>query len=104
MAKEIPDVIEPSYTIPQFCAAEQISTPTYYNLKKLGLAPKEMRGPLNIVRISHQARLDFQRRMEQPSEEANKRAEKARAKSRRAAKNAIKSPTHVSNTRRRRTA
>jgi hypothetical protein len=55
---------ERSYTIAEFCRLDRISAPTFYKLKRLGLGPREMRGPLNIVRISHAARLAWQRAME----------------------------------------
>ena len=49
---------EPSYSIKQFCEAEGISGPTYFKLREAGLGPEEMRpGGLNMVRITHAARI-----------------------------------------------
>ena len=94
---------EPSYTIGEFCRAERISLPTFYKLKRLGLGPREMRNGA-LIRISHQARVDWQRARENPAgEEAVavlKSAEAIRARSRAAVKAAVASPHHVSNRRR----
>jgi hypothetical protein len=61
-------VEERSLTIPEFCAAEQISEPTYYKMRSLGLGPQEMRFPgLRAVRITPQARDAWRKRMENPT-------------------------------------
>lgn len=56
---------ERSYTIPEFCALENISPFTYHKMKRLGLGPVELRVPgLSIVRITRQSRLEWHKRME----------------------------------------
>jgi hypothetical protein len=87
---------EQSYTISEFCALERISHPTFYKLKGLGLAPREMRGPLNTVRISHAARLDWQAMMEKPSDAAAKTAEAIRKRAQAAVRKSAASPNHIS--------
>jgi hypothetical protein len=56
---------EASYTITDFCLLEKFSEATYHNLKKKGFGPAEMRAPgTRIVRITAQARRDWQERMQ----------------------------------------
>ena len=57
--------VEPSLTIPQFCAAEEISESSYYKLKALGLTPEEMSPPglPGLVRITAAARKAWQERI-----------------------------------------
>jgi hypothetical protein len=50
-----------SQTIPKFCSSEHISRAFYYELKKLGKAPREMRHADGCVRISPEARRDWRR-------------------------------------------
>src|SRR5262249_5106123 len=65
-----------SLTIPQFCADEQISEPTYYKMRSLGLGPKELRYPgLRAVRITIQARDEWRERMQNPTRAAQKQIE-----------------------------
>lgn len=47
-----------SDTIESFCDGENISRSTYYKLKKLGKAPREMK-VLSGVRISPEARAEW---------------------------------------------
>jgi hypothetical protein len=95
---------EPSYTIDEFCLVERMTPPTYYKLKALGLGPREMRSG-TLVRISHQARLDWQRARENPKgEEAvavHETAQAMRARAHAAVKAAVVSPRHVARRRRR---
>jgi predicted DNA-binding transcriptional regulator AlpA len=90
---------EPSYTIREFCAAEGITTPTFYKLKKQGLGPKEMRLG-TAVRISHRARLAWQRARENPkgkeAEAVRLAAEALLKRSAAAVERAVASPNHVS--------
>ena len=94
-----PTIAEPSFTIAEFCLAERITQPTYYKLKKMGLAPREMRFG-NVVRITHQARLDWHRARENPTgaeaEAIAATAQTLRERSQAAVKRSIKSPNHVS--------
>ena len=53
-----------SYTIAQFCRAEQIDRDTYYEMKKEGRGPREMRPAERAPRISAEARRDWQRARE----------------------------------------
>jgi hypothetical protein len=95
---------EPSYSICEFCAAERISEPTFYELKKLGLSPQEMDGygaaGIHVIRISHRARLDWQRMMENPppakAEAVQQLRLKMQQKSRHAAAKSVQSEKHVS--------
>jgi hypothetical protein len=60
---------EGSQTIPQFCASEAISRAFYYDLKKVGRGPREMRHGDGCVRISAEARRDW--RLEREAETMN---------------------------------
>jgi hypothetical protein len=51
---------EPSYTIAEFCDAENICRGMYYKLKRAGKGPREMAVGTH-KRISHAARIDWQR-------------------------------------------
>jgi hypothetical protein len=54
---------EPSYTVDEFCAAERVSRVRLYELWKLGHGPRfYMNG--RCRRITHAARMDWQREME----------------------------------------
>ncbi len=55
--------MEPSKTVAEFCKAEKISVSTYYNMKKAGLTPREMRFGSN-VRITPEGHAEWRRRME----------------------------------------
>jgi len=88
-----------AYTIKQFCRAHGISAPTYYELRKQGLGPAEMRMG-TVVRISREAAAAWRHARENPAEAeaeaATRSAEVLRDRARRAAKRAIGSPKHVS--------
>ena len=53
-----------SQTIPEFCASEKISRAFYYELRKAGRGPREMRHADGCVRISPEARRDWRRERE----------------------------------------
>ena len=53
-----------SQTIPQFCSSENISRAFYYELRKAGKGPREMRHADGCVRISPEARRDWRRKRE----------------------------------------
>jgi hypothetical protein len=95
---------EPSLTVPEFCSHERISEPTYYELKKLGLNPAELRYPNGMVRITHRARLAWQDMLANPPPEVAERMRgiiaRRQTQARAAAAKAIASPNHVSNRRR----
>jgi hypothetical protein len=92
---------EPSITIREFCAGEQISEPTYHKLRNLGLGPREMRFPnLKLVRITMKARDEWRARMENPTPEMKKQiAADHQSRSKRlsaAGKRGATSPKHPS--------
>ena|SRR5258707_14555388 len=74
-AAQEPPKYEPSYTIDEFCRVECISVEYYYKLKKLGRTPREMRLG-GLIRITHRARLDWQRARENPTGEEKKEVER----------------------------
>jgi predicted DNA-binding transcriptional regulator AlpA len=88
-----------AYTIREFCRAHGISVPTYYEFKKQGLGPAEMRMGA-VVRISREAAAAWRQARENPAkaeaEAATRSAEVLRNRARHAAKRAIESPRHIS--------
>jgi hypothetical protein len=95
------NIYEPSYSIAGFCRAESISEPTYFKLREAGLGPRELRYPgINVVRITHAARLAWQEMMQNPTgenaEKVHRLREQLRAKGKDAARRAVESPLHVS--------
>ncbi|HXH53538.1 MAG TPA: hypothetical protein VNH53_08950 [Sphingomicrobium sp.] len=57
--------MEPTtYSIEQFCTAHGISRGTYFNLKKIGLGPREMHVGSRVI-ISREAAADWRREREQ---------------------------------------
>jgi hypothetical protein len=57
-----------AYSIKTFCAAHSISPSCYFQLKKEGRGPREMRVGRAGVRISVEAAAEWRRRMESLSE------------------------------------
>jgi hypothetical protein len=53
-----------SQTIPEFCSTERISRAFYYEMRKAGRGPREMRHADGCVRISPEARRDWRRERE----------------------------------------
>jgi broad specificity phosphatase PhoE len=88
----------PSYTIKQFCKLENISPPTYHNLKNRGLGPREMRPTRGIVRISPEARREWHAMLERMPAEEQRQWLRERAV--RIAEKSVQSPKHISKTRR----
>ena len=89
-------------SIPEFCLAERISKSSYYKLKKLGLAPDELRPPgTAIVRITTQARTAWHLRMEElrKSQAAQLEGARRQAQTAAAGKRAADSHLHISNRR-----
>jgi hypothetical protein len=103
MAKSVPVAADRSLTIPEFCALEQISESSYYKLKAAGLGPQEYRFH-SIVRITPQARLDWQRARENPvgveAKEVQRTAAKLKARGQAAIKRSIQSPKRLNKQRR----
>lgn len=92
----IPDH-ERSYTRQQFCLAENISLPTYYNWQRIGLGPEEI--CINgIFRITAQQRERWHRKMEKNA--TSKQVKIARARRQRinatAAMISARGPRHIS--------
>lgn len=58
-----------AFSVPQFCRNHHLSTSFYYELKKEGLAPKEIRIGRKVL-ISTEAAADWRRDMEARSTEA----------------------------------
>jgi predicted DNA-binding transcriptional regulator AlpA len=89
-----------AYSIRAFCRAHGISIPTYYELKKQKLGPKEMRLGAS-VRISQEAAAEWRKARENPSgKEAiaqARAADELRARAKYAAGKAIESDKYVSN-------
>jgi hypothetical protein len=88
-----------AFTISQFCRAHGISVPSYYELKKHGFGPAEMRMG-SLIRISIESAAAWRRARENPgeaeAEESARTAKAMRERARKAAKRAIASPRHVS--------
>jgi hypothetical protein len=87
-----------AYTIPEFCFRNNISRPTYHRLRAEGRGPVEMRVGLNLIRITAQAERDWQRQLQRPSADLERRA---RARAVKAGAVAAKSDKHVSVAKRR---
>jgi hypothetical protein len=88
-----------AFSIRQFCRDHDMSIPTYYQMKRRGFGPAEMR--INtLIRISHEAAAAWRHARENPGvTEAETVARTAKAlheRARRAAKRAIQSPRHIS--------
>jgi len=54
-----------AFKISEFCKAHGISPSSYYELKRHGLGPREMRIGSAGVRISQEAAAEWRRRMEE---------------------------------------
>ena len=80
-------IADPSYTVLDFRLAEGITRPTYDKLQKQERGPREMRMG-RLVRISHGARMKWQRDHENPKDEeataVRKEADRLRDPARRA--------------------
>jgi hypothetical protein len=89
-------------SIERFCQRHDISQPTYFKLRQLGLGPDEMRFG-RVVRISDEAARRWRAAREKPSgaEAKNVAADAAaiRKKSMAAAEKSVTSAAHVSNQR-----
>jgi hypothetical protein len=86
---------EPSYTIDSFCEAENFTKPYYFKLKKEGRGPREMRDG-RLIRITHKARLDWQKEREKWSAAQAQIDEILRARARTANAKSLASPKHIS--------
>jgi len=97
------DIAPSALTIAEFCWRQKISVPSYYQLKKRGLGPIEMRFG-NVVRITPEAEAAWRKARENPgTDEAadiSATGEALRARAQRASRAAIASPRHISARRR----
>ena len=87
-----------AYTIPEFCFRNNISRPTYHRLRAEGRGPVEMRVGLNLIRITAEAERAWQRQLQRPSADLERRA---RARAVKAGDAAVKSDKHISVAKRR---
>jgi hypothetical protein len=96
--KPEPALERQAFSVPEFCARNNISRPTYHRLRAQGRGPAEMRIGLNAIRISAEAERDWQHRMQEPRGDLET---KAAARAVKAGDAAVKSDRHVSKKRRR---
>jgi len=89
-------------TIAEFCWRQNISVPLYYQLKKRGLGPVEMRLG-NTIRITPEAEAAWRTARENPTgAEADRQSQRdaaLKARGQHAAKISVTSPNHISNRR-----
>lgn len=88
-----------AFSIREFCRKHGISVPTYYEMKRQGLGPVEMRFG-RVIRISAEAAAAWRHARENPTkieaEGLERTADALRQRARQAAKHAIASEKHVS--------
>lgn len=58
-----------AFTVPEFCRVHNLSTSGYYELKKEGLTPKEIRLGRKVI-ITTEAAANWRRKMEDLTAEA----------------------------------
>jgi hypothetical protein len=91
-------------SISEFCVRHGISKPTYFGLRKLGLAPDEIRIGA-IIRISCEAAARWRAERERPAgaeaEQVACKKSELQKRSKVAARTSVASAAHVSNVRRR---
>jgi hypothetical protein len=96
-----------AFTVNEFCSRNHISRGLYFNMRKAGIGPAEMRIG-HVVRVSAEAELEWQRARTTPSGAELALVEEAKAsltaRGKRAGDRAAASPRHVSRTRPRRRA
>jgi hypothetical protein len=95
------DADQCDWTRQEFCSRKRISKSTYLKMKKAGLAPEEtvlMLPGFNLVRISAQARRDWNRKLAElrQSKEAELESARRQAQVETAGRLAAQSPNHVS--------
>jgi hypothetical protein len=96
---------ERSLTIKEFCTRHHISRGKYFDLRKAGLGPAEMRLGHALVRITAEADRAWQRAREHPAGAELVEIQQGKAvlaaRGSRAGSAAAASPKHISNKRRR---
>jgi hypothetical protein len=90
-----------SLSIDQFCQRHGISRGKYFNLRRAGLSPAEMRLGPNMVRISAEAELAWQHARQNPTADIEQGKAALAARGRKAGSVAVQSPKHITKTRRR---
>jgi hypothetical protein len=94
---------ERSFSIREFCVLENITTSSYFKIRKSGHGPREMRLPgSSIVRISPEARREWHAKLEKMSANDDKLAREKEARSAQASKAGKKSVTSAAHPCRRR--
>jgi hypothetical protein len=86
-----------AFSVPEFCFRNGISRSAYNQLRVKGRGPIEMRLGINTIRISAKAERDWQLLMQEPQPDVETKAAERAVK---AGEAAVKSPKHVSKTRR----
>jgi predicted DNA-binding transcriptional regulator AlpA len=93
---------ERSLTIKEFCKRHHISRGKYFDMRKAGIGPAEMRLGPSMVRISAEADLAWQHARENPTGSELVEIEHAKAalvaRGSKAGSVAVQSPKHVSKT------
>lgn len=89
----------PSYSIRDFCLAENLSPASYFKMRKAGFGPRELRLPgSSIVRVTADARREWQQRMAKMNEEnaakLDAEREERAARQSKAGKRGAASPLH----------
>jgi predicted DNA-binding transcriptional regulator AlpA len=85
-----------SLSIAELCEIENFSLSTYYKLRKLGLAPREMRPLPGLVRIARSEHRAWRERMQQHNARLDAQLERRRAQCVEAGRASVESPIHVS--------
>ena len=101
MSARDPVMDAPSYSIREFCLAESLSPASYYKIRRQGFGPRELRLPgSSIVRVTADARREWQQRMATMNEEQAARLkverEERAARQSLAGKRGAASPLHHS--------
>ena len=86
-----------AFPISEFCHRNGISRVAYHRLRSEGRGPVEMRLGLNLIRVTREAELAWQLRMQEPNADFEQRAT---ARAVKAGDAAVKSSKHISKARR----
>jgi hypothetical protein len=85
-----------SFSIKQFCQAEGFGITSYYELKRQGLAPDEIRPLPGLIRITSESRAAWHARMQQLAKHDEAALERRRAQTAEAGRTGAASPKHIS--------
>jgi hypothetical protein len=89
----MPPLERAAFSIAEFCSRNHISRPMYHRMRSQGRGPKEMRLGLNLIRVTAEAEREWQLRMQEPNADFERRAT---ARAVKAGDAAVRSPNHVS--------